>query len=141
MANTAPLQDAIHWVREDLGRQFGLSMTKARVSLRTGGERTFNAVADDVSIVATVMNSSGSTSGGKKPIGKIRGAVAELYYLSLVEDARRLLVVTNPDFYAILRQEFRGALIEEIELIHLPLPRNLAASVGRVHGAASDEMA
>jgi len=54
-------------------------------TLRTGGERTFNAVVDDGSIVATVMNSSGLTSRGKKPIGEIRGTSAEFSYLSFVE--------------------------------------------------------
>lgn len=140
MANTAALQEAIGWARGDLERQYGILFTKRAVRLRTGGRRSFNAVASDASIVATVLNSSGATSGGKKPVGKLRYAIAELYFLSLVECPHRLLVLTNAEFLGYLSDEIAGALVDGIELVHLPLPPLLAGRVAQVTTAASDEM-
>lgn len=140
MANTAPLQQAIEWVRRDLGERHKTVFTKAPVHLRTGGIHTFNAVATDGSLVATVTNHSGVTSGGKKPVGKIKSAIADLYWLSLVDAPQRSLVVTNHDFLTILEIELKGALVERLSLVHVELPADLAADVARVSRAASDEM-
>jgi hypothetical protein len=97
-------------------------------------------VASDGSVVATVMNSSGMTSGGKKPVGKIRSAIAEVYLLSLVDARERVLVATDHDFFAYLQNELAGALVEEVRLQHLPLPPDLAARVASVTATASAEM-
>jgi hypothetical protein len=140
MANTAALQQAIEWVRGDLGDRHHTSFTKSRVRLRTGGVHTFNAVGADGSVVATVTNHSGATSGGKKPVGKIKSAIAELYWLSLVDAPLRLLVMTNRDFPAILESELDGALVERLSLVHVALPVDLANAVAGVSKAASDEM-
>ena len=48
MADTASLQSAIDWVRSDMARTFGVSFSKRSVTLVTGGRRTFNAVAEDL---------------------------------------------------------------------------------------------
>lgn len=140
MANTSALQEAIQWVRDDLERQFGSVFAKSKVRLRTGGARTFNAVAANGLVVASVMNASGATSGGKKPVGKIRGAIAELYYLSLVDAPSRLLVVTSLDFLRYLEREMEGALVEGLKILHVQLPARLAEAVAEVREAASDEM-
>ena len=113
---------------------------KRKVELETGGWRTFNAVGADASVVATVMNSSGATSGGKKPVGKIRGAIAELYFLSLVAAPHRMLVTTNRSFLTFLEHDLDGALAAGLELVHVALPPDLAAAVARVNEIASEEM-
>ena len=140
MANTSALQQAIEWVRRDLGEQYQTVFTKSSVRLQTGGRHTFNAVAADGSLVATVTNHSGVTSGGKRPVGKIKSAIADLYWLSLVDAPQRSLVVTNRDFLIILEFELKGALTEGLSLVHVELPADLAAAVASVSKAASDEM-
>ncbi len=140
MANTSALQEAIQWVRGELGRRHERSFDKREVQLRTGARRSFNAVSADGRFVCTVMNSSGLTSGGKKPVGKIRGAIAEVYYLSLADAPDRLLIATDPDFFAMLQRELDGALVDGVGLLHLPLPAALAAKVSDVTAAASSEM-
>jgi len=140
MANTAALQEAIEWVRSQLASEIGLSVERREVALTTGRHRRFNAVSADGRMVAMVMNSSGATSGGKKPVGKIRGALAELYYLSLVDAPTRLLVVTNPGFHLYLQRELEGALAPGIEVRYVPLPADLAGRVAGVTSEASDEM-
>jgi hypothetical protein len=140
MANTAALQEAIDWVRGELGCEYDVAFGKREMRLRTGRMRSFNAAASDGSVVATVMNSSGMTSGGKKPVGKIKGAIAEVYFLSLVDARQRLLVVTNASFVAYLQHELDGALVEGVQLRHLALPADLAARVAKVTSTASAEM-
>jgi hypothetical protein len=62
-----------------LARASVTEFSKASVPLVTGGSRTFNAVAADRSVVATVMNSSEPTSGGKKALpGDLAVAVAQI---------------------------------------------------------------
>lgn len=140
MANTADLQEAIDWVRGELGHRYQVPFEKRRVQLRTGGAHTFNAVAIDGCVIATVTNSSGATSGGKKPVGKIRGAIAELYFLSLVDAAERLLFATDRDFLTYLERELEGAVTEGIALRHMALPADLAMRVASVTTSASEEM-
>ena len=140
MANTAALQDAIEWVRGELAREYSVPFGKSTVRLRTGGKRSFNAVSSDGRIIATVLNSSGATSGGKKPSGKIRYAIAELYFLSLADAPQRLLVATNAEFLKYLENETADALVEGVRLAHIPLPADLAARVAEVTTAASREM-
>ena len=140
MANTAALQEAIDWARGELGRRYAVPFDKSTVRLRTGGQRSFNAVAGDGSIVATVLNSSGATSGGKKPVGKIRSAIAELYFLSLTDAPQRLLVATNAEFLEYLENATAGALVDGVRLEHVQLPAELAARVADVTTAASREM-
>lgn len=140
MANTTPLQEAFEWVRGELAKEKGQAFSKRTVSLRTGGKHKFNAVSSDGAVVATVMNSSGATATGKRPSGKIRGALAELYYLTLAVAGVRLLVVTNADFLAYLQAELDGALPSEITLRHIQLPDELSARVWEVTSAASAEM-
>lgn len=140
MASTSALQEAIEWVRGELAREVGVSFSKDLVGLTTGGSRRFNAVAADRSVVATVMNSSGATSGGKKPVGKIRGAIAELYYLSLIDAPQRQLIVTNAEFHDYLLHELDGALAPGILVRHVALPPELAERVAGVTADASQEM-
>jgi len=82
MANTSDLSSVFDWVRSEMGTLHHTSFEKRAVRLRPGVQRTFNAVSTSGSVVATIMNASGTTSGGKKPTGKVRGAIAELYYLT-----------------------------------------------------------
>jgi hypothetical protein len=140
MANTSDLQDAIDWTRSELAGRHGVTVDKRPVRLRPGALHTFNAVSSDGSVVAAISNASGYTSGGRRPVGKIRGAIAELYWLSLVDASTRLLVLTNREFFEILTREMANALPVGVEIIHVALPDELASRVAAVTTAASEEM-
>src|SRR5687768_16131565 len=137
MANTADLEVAFDSTRNSLRERFGFTFSKRSVRLNPGGQRTFNAVSDDGSVVATISHSSGPTSGGKKPVGKVHAAVAYLFFLSQVEAEYRLLVLTDRSLFEIVEREVRGALPEGVEVIHLPLAPDVAARVRAVTKAAS----
>lgn len=126
-------------VRGQLGVRYSVAVAKTRLHLTTGGQHIFNAVAIDGSVVATIMNSSGPTSGGKKPVGKLRGALAELYMLSLVDAPTRTVITTNPSFRDLLERETSGALASGLSLKHVGLPFDLAEAVTAVHSERRDE--
>ena len=90
--------------------------------------------------VVSIKTSSGLTSGGNIPNGKINGCIADLYYLSLLDAPVRRLVLTNPEFYEILVRRMAGALPKGVAVNLVPLPSDLQAEVDRVIGEASDEI-
>jgi hypothetical protein len=139
MADTAGMQQAIAYVREELSRELGSDVDKRRVKLRSGGSRTFNAVSSDHQMIATITNMSGLTSGGKKPVGKLKNAISELYYLSLVDAPHRVLIVTSPDFFELITGEMSGAIADGLEIRHVPLPPALVAEISAVSARASRE--
>lgn len=140
MADTGDLQQAIGWVRAHLATEHGTPFEKRAVPLVTGGSRTFNAVATSGQVVATITNHSALTSGGKKPVGKVRSAVADLYFLALADAPERKLVVTNGEFFQLLIHDLEGAVAPGLQIVHVALPPEIAALVAGMRDRASDEM-
>ena len=141
MANTRYLTTVVEtWVRSQLDERFGQTFDKRRLRLITGRDVEFDAVSADASIVAAIKTSSGLTSGGNFPTGKVNSCIADLWYLNLVEAPRRLLVLTNPMFYEIFAARMEGAIPSGIEVLVLPLSAEIQSEVDRVVKTASAEM-
>ena len=86
MADTTFLKNEVEeYVRAQLKLEYATTFTSRMLQLVPGGMHEFDAVSADGRIVAGIKASSGLTSTGKNPSGKINSAVAELYYLSLVD--------------------------------------------------------
>jgi hypothetical protein len=88
-----------------------------------------------------IKSSSGKISGGKYPSGKVASAYQELYFLSLVKAERRILVLTNPEFYEIFQSRSDGRLAPGLELMLVSLPPELREEAQTVQQEASQEMA
>jgi hypothetical protein len=140
MADTSGLRPALDWVRGELAREAGTSVAKQTVSLTTGGEHTFNAVSADGQLVAQIITSSGATSSGKRPVGKIQAALSHLYFLALTQAPERRLVVTDPEFYDFVDNATEGALAHGLKLQLLELPAEIQSQVRSVTQVASKEM-
>lgn len=141
MANTALLRYEVEpYIRAQLETQFGKVFRSQRLPLPGGATREFDAVSGDGSIVVSIKTSSGLTSGGNLPGGKIKAAIADLYYLSLISAPTRWLVLTNPEFHEIFTSVMDGAVSPGIEVRLMPLPAELQARVDGVIAAAVDEM-
>lgn len=108
--------------------------------MKLNGKHEFDAVSEDGKIIAGIISSGGKTSRQKNPSGKIKKAIAEIYFLSLVEVDKRLLVLTDPDFFKIMRKEMVGKLAEGIEIVCCPLPAKLQEEVNRMRKIASEEV-
>lgn len=141
MANTRYLTTEVEeYVRKSLQERFGTKFHKRVLDLMTGGHHEFDAVSDDGKIVASIKATSGKTASGKIPAGKFNNALAEIYYLSLVDAPTRLLVLTYPAFYEMLKVKTTGALALGVDLDCVILPDEMQREVDRVLAAASKEV-
>ncbi len=82
-------------IRARLEEEFGQPFASQLLALPGGAVREFDAVSHDLTVVASIKTSSGLTSGGNIPSGKINGCIADLYYLSLLDAPVRRLVLTT----------------------------------------------
>jgi hypothetical protein len=147
MADTRAYGEAERWIR-DIGlpaRFPGQHFEKRdlRVGTRRNGDpgyHSFDAVSHDGQIVASVKASSGLTSGGKLPVGKTKDAYTELHFLSLVSASKRVLILTDSDFFRIFSDVSDGRLPQGVEVLHIPLPDEIQAKVRAARGIASEEM-
>ncbi len=141
MANTSYLRYAVEpWVREQLSERFAQPFASTVLALSTGGRREFDAVSSDASVVASIKTHSGLTSGGRHPSGKVTSALLEIYFLTLVPSEMKLLVLTNPSFYDLFTRCTAGQIAPGVLIEHIPLPREMQATVDGVTNAASSEM-
>jgi len=141
MADTTLLKSKVEdFIREKLRSEYGQPFEKQFVDLTTGGPHEFDAVSKDGRIVASIKSASGKTAGGKNPSGKIKDSIAELYFLRLVKADRRILILTNHDFYQIFLKNLQGKIPFDLEVVNIPLPQDIEAEVRHVQARASKEV-
>src|SRR5262245_46270944 len=134
MADTNKLKTIVEpYVREWLQAKFGVPFTKEFLPLAgCTGEHEFDAVSADRKIVAGIKSSSGKTSGKRNPSGKYESAFAEVYFLSLVQTDRKILVLTDAEFYRLFVAKSHGKLGAGVELMYCPLPAELECAVREI---------
>ncbi len=142
MANTTIQGKVEKWVRDEwMPVHFGLPFHKARLQLSSGGFFEFDAVSADKAIVASISTSTGVTSGGKYPVGKVHKLRADILFLTLAPAKRRIMILTEADMHAICRKEAQnGRLPKEIEFVLADVPRPLAAEVKAARDQCSVEV-
>ncbi len=128
------------YVRNALQEEYGVAFTSKILTLSTGGTHEFDAVSEDGTVVAAIRAAGGKTSRGRLPSGKMKSAEAELYYLCLVSAPVRMLVLTSPEFYEIMRRRLEGRLAPVITLKLIQLPPEIQSEVDRIHRIASLEV-
>ena len=141
MANTNYYKTHVEpHVRAELESMHGVRFVSKKLALTTGGTHEFDAVAEDGSIVASIKSLSAKTATGKRPAAKYHNCVAELYYLTLVQAPRRILVLTTPAWHSMFTKYIEGRLAPGVEVELLVLPSALQAEVERIRGIASGEV-
>lgn len=111
----------------------GESFKKQRLQLLSGGFFEFDAVSVNQRVVASISTSSGKTSGGKNPAGKIHKLRADMLFLTLVVAERRIILLTQSDMYAFCVKEAEGGRVpKSIEFMLAELPPEL---IGRLESA------
>jgi hypothetical protein len=144
MADTKDLKQQIEpHVQEWLRKRFGARFRRRFVPLSEHGAKAqhqFAAVSEDGKIVASVKSLSGRTSGDNLPSAKINSAYAEIYYLSLVQAEKRLLVLTDFEFSGLFCKHSEGKVVRSVEILHCPLPPELERVKEAVRVAASAEI-
>lgn len=142
MADTHLLKTHVEpYVRQWLSDRYSQTFSRELLQLAgCSGVHEFDAVSADKRIVCGIKSSSGATSGGRNPSGKIASAYQELYFLASVDAAQRFLVLTDEEFYEILSKNMREKLSREIKLLYCPLTEELAQLVKKVRSEASSEI-
>jgi hypothetical protein len=142
LANTNLIKSKIHpYVRIWLKEQYGVAFGQRTLPLRgCEGIHRFDAVSSDGRIVAEIKTASGRTSGGKHPSGKRASAFEQLYFLSLITADTKLLILTDEEFFEIMKQKTAGIVPADIQLLHCTLPADLAEIVLSVTSKASREI-
>jgi hypothetical protein len=135
MANTNVLKIiAEPYVRSWCSSRYGIEFEDCEKELRliTGGIHRFDVVAKDGSVVAGVKTSALRDDGGVSG-GVIKSTFAELYFLSIVKAAVKLMILTDKDYCEHFRRISKGKVAEGIEIIHCPLPKEIEENIAAVH--------
>lgn len=142
MANTSYQHVVERWVRDTwMPAAFRASFAPRKLPLRSGGHFDFDAVSPDGRIVANISTSSHRLASGKHGVGKVMKLRSDMLFLLLAECERRLVVLTEADMYAWWQGEIgRGRVPREIELVHAPIPEEMAIELRRARARASDEV-
>jgi hypothetical protein len=142
MADTQVQREAEHWVRcEWLKKEFGQSFSKEKLRLTGGGEFEFDAVSADETIAMTISTSSGTTSGGKKPAGKLNKLRSDMLFLLMSSAQRRIVVLTDQSMHAeLLKEKARGRVPPNIEFVLASLPAELSSRLAAAQKVAAEEV-
>lgn len=142
MADTRTQSEVEDWVRRHwMPERFGQQFRRERVRLSSGGVFDFDAVSTDDRIVASISTSSGKTSGGKYPVGKVHKLRADMLFLIMATAERRIIVLTEPDMHAIcLKEAESGRVPAGVEFLVAELPPDLAARLRDARELSSREV-
>ncbi|MBL7062308.1 MAG: hypothetical protein ISS54_06190 [Dehalococcoidia bacterium] len=142
MANTTKIKTAIEpHVRNCLSKQFPGHVFKEKpIQLTTGGSYTFDAVAENASIVAAILSNRAKTRTGRENTGGVRKALLEIGYLKAVpESVKKVMVFTDDDFYQLIRRRASRLGTGPIQMMLCKLPPHLEAVLREILDKASHE--
>lgn len=137
MVSTRQLGTAVaDHVRDVLSAQYQTVFRRQRLRLQPGGYHEFDAVSENGRVVASVKT---ATAPGRHPASNTTNCLAELYFLSMAPARRKILVLTSPEFHETFRIALAGKLPGNVEIMHVPLPQDVAERVAAVQRAGTDE--
>ena len=107
-------------VRNFLEKMFGASLKKRKLVVGYDSKKKpqiheFDLVSDDMSII-------GEVKSGRKSRSNFTRALADCIFLDRVEKAKKkILVLTNKEFYGYFKANSEGLIPSEIDIILVPL--------------------
>jgi hypothetical protein len=143
MADTRIQVEVEDWVRREwMPEKFGQRFYRERLQLSSGGIFDFDAVSEDHKIVATISTSGAKTARGKNASGKLFKIRSDMFFLLLVRDVnRRIVVLTETDMVDLCKKETTsGRVPNSIEFVHAVIPEDVAAKLRQARGIASSEV-
>jgi len=143
MADTRMQVEVEDWVRREwLPVHFGQKFYRERLRLSSGGIFDFDAVSEDRKTVAAISTSGAKTARGKNAAGKLFKIRSDMFFLLLVPDAdRRIVVLTETDMFALCKKESEGGRVpSSIEFVHAAIPEDVAAKLRYARDEASSEV-
>jgi hypothetical protein len=142
VADTTKIKTVIEpYVRNWLSEQFGGHIFKEKpLRLASGETYAFDAVAEDVSVVAAILCNRAKTRTGRENTGGVRKALMEISYLKAAPvEVKKVMVFTDDDFYQLTRRRASKLGTEPIQMMVCKLPGVLEAELRKILDKASDE--
>ena len=142
MVDTTKIKTVIEpYVRNWLSKQFPGHVFKGKpIQLTTGESYSFDAVAEDTSIVAAILSSRAKTRTGRENTGGVRKALSEVGYLKAApERVKKVMVFTDDDFYQLIRRRASRLGTGPIQMMVCKLPPHLEAVLREILDKASHE--
>lgn len=142
MADTTKIKTVIEpYVRNWLSKQFSGHVFKEKpVQLTTGESYTFDAVAEDASVVAAILSNRAKTRTGQENTGGVRKALSEIGYLKAApERVKKVMVFTDDDFCQLIRRRASRLGTGPIQMMVCKLPPHLEAVLREILDKASHE--
>ena len=142
MADTTKIKTVIEpYVRNWLSKQFPGHVFKEKpIQLPTGKSYTFDAVAEDASVVAAILSNRAKTRTGRENTGGVRKALSEISYLKAAPGgANKVMVFTDDDFCQLIRRRANRLGTEPIQMMVCKLPPHLEAELREILDKASHE--
>ena len=142
MANTIklkkPVEDFVrNWLTNKYNKQFFKNDTELK--LITGGKHRFDIVSQDLSIIGDIKSST-TRLNGKVGVGTWKSVFMDLYYLSLVKADKKLMILTNKEFFKFFKNKSKGKIWPDTELLYCKLPDNLLKDISEVSKFARNEI-
>ena len=118
--------DTERLIRNFLGKMLGVPLKKHKLVIGYDSKNKpqiheFDLVSDDMSII-------GEIKSGRKSRGNFLGAMSDCLFLAKVRAKKKLLILTDKEFYAHFKVRSEGVISRDIEimLIH---PEDLALRI------------
>jgi hypothetical protein len=142
MADTTKIKTMIEpHVRTWLSKQSPGHVFKGKaVQLTTGERYTFDAVAEDDSVVAAILSNRAKTRTGRENTGGVRKALTEISYLKAApEKVKKVMVFTDDEFCQLIRRRASRLGIGPIQMMVCKLPPQLEVVLREILDKASHE--
>ena len=113
-------------IRYFLEKMFGVSLKKRKLVIGYDSKNKpqiheFDIVSDDMDIV-------GEIKSGRKSRSNYIGALSDCLLLDRVKAEKKLLILTNKDFYGYFKEKSEGVISHNIEII-LIRPKDLIPKI------------
>lgn len=142
MADTTKIKTVIEpYVRNWLSEQFPKHIFEEKpIRLMTGESYTFDAVADDGTVVAAILCNRAKTRTGRENTGGVRKALTEISYLKATPEAVKIVMVfTDGDFCQLIQRRASRLGTQPIQMMVCRLPPRLEAELKEILDKASHE--
>ena len=141
MADTNDLKKITEYAIRRISDDLSVTLITRKIPVGSQGRlKEFDGVSADSSVVVQIINHGGYTSGGKLPSAKIKNTYADCYFLNLTHAKRKILAITNQEFFSIFKDKSQGFL-NDIEVLFIDLSDELKEMAKKVIKSASEEMA
>ena len=115
-------------IRTFLGKMLGVYLTKRKLVIGYDSKNKpqiheFDLVSDDMSII-------GEIKSGRKSRGNFLGALSDCLFLAKIEASKKLLILTDKEFYRYFKVRSEGVISRDIEIMFIH-PEDLAPRIIR----------